>query len=114
MSFLNKIRENWAQLTFLGVVLLALVGTYVQVRVSAIAMAQIKSDAAVLYINKLIDTKLSSVDIATDSKIVDMDQNISTNTNSIASVKESGEVTQRQLEAVGRILMKPPVKVPDG
>jgi len=103
MSFLRKIRENWAQLTFLGVVLLALIGTYVQVRVSAIAMAQITSPAATLHINSLIETQLADAKIPTDGKIATMDSERSAN-------KEAIDVERQRLNEVGRILMK----VPDG
>ena len=103
MSFKRKIRENWAQLTFLGVILLALVTTYIQVSVSAIAMAEIKSDAATFHINTLIEAQLANVKIPTDGKIATMDAERSAN-------KEAIGVERERLNEVGRILMK----VPDG
>ncbi len=103
MNFMNKIRENWAQLTFLGVILLALVTTYAEVRISAIAMAQVKSDAAELHINKLIEAQLANAKIPTDGKIATMDGERLAN-------KEAIGVERDRLNEVGRILMK----VPDG
>jgi hypothetical protein len=103
MNFMHKLRENWPQLTFLGVILLALVTTYIQVRVSAITMTQIKSDAVTFHINELIEAKLASAKIPTDGKIATMDGERLAN-------KEAIGVERERLNEVGRILMK----VPDG
>jgi len=101
MTFWEKIKDNWSQLALVSVVLLALITTYVQVRVSAIALAEIKSDAATLHINKLIQAKLDTVHIPTDGKIATMDSERSAN-------KEAIGIERERLNEVGRILMKPP------
>jgi len=55
-----------------------------------------------------VDAALSSQDIGTDAKIVDMDKNIGANTAGVLSNKERAALTQRQLEQVANILMRQP------
>ena len=55
-----------------------------------------------------VSKQLSAQDLATDSKIVSMDDNIQANGLGVTANKERGETTQRQLEQVAKILMQPP------
>jgi len=108
MTFWEKVKDNWSQLAFVGAILLLLVGTFVQVRVSAIALAEVKGDAATLHINTLIDTKLAAQDLGTDSKIVAMDSERQINSLGVTGNKEAIAIERERLNEVGRILMKPP------
>ena len=55
-----------------------------------------------------VDEALASQDIGTDAKIISMDDEIDANAAGVQANKDRGELTQRQLEQVAEILMRPP------
>ena len=104
----RKIKENWTQIV-VGFVVLGVIGAaYLEFRVAANFKTAFDSDTVQLKLNEMIAKKLSEVDLATDSKIVDMDTNIATNTFGVKENAGDIDTTQRQLEEVARILMQPP------
>ena len=72
------------------------------------AREYLKTDDGIRLINEMIDGALSSQDLATDSKIVDMDSNIQANAATGAENKEDIEFVQQQLIDIANILMRPP------
>ena len=87
MTFWEKIKDNWPQITVVSTVLLLLMVTYVEVFVGSIAMTAIKSDAAKTYIHAEIDAKITATltekNYPSDVKIAEMDGNIGANKESI-------------------------------
>ena len=72
------------------------------------ATEYLASEAGQLKINAMIDERLASQDIATDSKIVEMDSNIASNTAGVEDNRDDIEFARQQLMDLGRILMQPP------
>jgi len=105
MSTWNKIKEHWPQITALAAILLVLGGAYLEWRLSVNFASNLKSEEAALKINELIDLKLADVDLATDSKVIDMDSNIATNTAGVARNKEEIDDAETMLHDVAKILM---------
>ena len=107
-KFWKGIKDNWTQIIAVVVVIGVLGAAYLEFRLAANFKSAFDSDTVQLKLNAMIATKLAQVDLATDSKIVDMDTNIATNTFGVKENAGDIDMTQRQLEEVARILMRPP------
>lgn len=59
-------------------------------------------------VDQAVAEALSHENIATDPKITSMASDIQANAAGVAANKERNDTTQRQLEAVAQILMRPP------
>ena len=105
MSALNKIRENWPQITVLVAALLILGGGYLEWRLTLNFTNNLKSPEAALKINELIDLRIAAIDIATDQKVVNMDTNIAANTATGARNTEEIDDAERRLEQAFKVLL---------
>ncbi len=105
MSHWEKIKDNWGQITVFGGILLVISGSYLEWRLTVNFTTNLKSEAAALKINELIDMRIADIDIATDQKVVSMDTNITTNTVDIGHNKEEITENEQKLRDVANILM---------
>ena len=87
----QQIKEIAGALVAVAVVVLAVGAAYMEWRIDSIVAA-----------------KIAAQDLATDSNIMSMNDEIDANAAGVLSNKERGELTQRQLEQVAQILMQPP------
>ena len=110
MTFWEKIKDNWPQITAVSLVLGILMVTYVQVFVGDIAMTTLKSDAAKTYINAEIDTRvmaiLSEKNYPTPVKITEMTGSIAANKESITDAEKETDKLYEKIERAFAILME--------
>lgn len=88
VSLLQAIKDNWAQLSVIAVVLAVLGGSFMEWRV--------QSNVA---------TALASQDIATDSKIISMDDEIDANGAVGRANKDNIEDNERRVEQAFAVLL---------
>ena len=96
MSLYQAIKDNWAQVSFVFVVLSILVGVIGEWRIRA-----------------NVATALASTDLATDLKIIDMDKATATNTSGVAENKGRIGGLDRRTELAFAALMGRPAPAPD-
>ncbi len=104
MSAWDKIKDNWPQLTVLVVILLALVGTWAEVRMAGVADKVVKNDASKLYIQKMIDDRLTGV--PTDARLATMDGRIDVNEAGVKTGSERDDRLESKIERIVDILLE--------
>lgn len=110
MTQLDKIKEVWGILlvlfTAFGGILMALVVTYVNSYVGDLALNTVKSDGAKVYINQVIDDKLTERGVAKSDKIVEMSAQIAGNKENISENKADIDRVESKAERIAQILME--------
>lgn len=99
--------KNWLLGGGAAVLVVALVW-YINITATGSAETAWKTEAVQLKLNAMIDEKLATLDVPTDTALAEQGGRIDINAAGISENDQDIALTQTQLQAVANILMRPP------